>query len=258
MGSPTIWSSGRYEAVGERIAPIAVAVVDAADRRRQLRGATVVDLACGTGSAALAAAARGAAVTGLDFTPELVAIAAQRNGADAVTWRTGDASDTGLPDRSFDAVVSNMGIIFVDPQPQVRELARLLKSDGVLAFSAWVRNASNPFFDPVVAVLGPPAATGFSPDQWADADILTARLGPHFDEIDVQPGTHRWEFESMTAALRFLREESPVHVAAFGRADPGQQDELAAAFESAMLEHAQPSGTVAFDAPYVVVSTRRS
>nr|WP_308212970.1 hypothetical protein [Mycolicibacterium vanbaalenii] len=55
MSSPSLWSAGRYDAVGQRIAPIAEQVVDALDRRQPLRGAAVVDLACGTGSAALAA-----------------------------------------------------------------------------------------------------------------------------------------------------------------------------------------------------------
>jgi SAM-dependent methyltransferase len=254
MAPSTPWSAGRYDAVGDRIAPIAAEVVDAAARRRTLQDAALVDLACGTGSAALAAAARGARVTGVDFTPELVAIAAARPGADTVSWRTGDASDTGLPASSFDVAVSNMGIIFVDPDRQVPEVVRMLKPTGVLAFSAWTRSGDNPFFDPVVAVLGPPQASGFSPDQWGDTEILTDRLAPHFDDIDIQRGELRWEFESMTAALHFLRSESPMHVATFRRADPSQQDRLATEFEKALRPHQEPSGTVAFPAPYVVVS----
>ena len=78
MSSPTIWSAGRYDAVGDRIAPIAAEVVAAVDRRRPLSGAAVADLACGTGSAALAAAAAGARVTAVDITPELLAIGAQK------------------------------------------------------------------------------------------------------------------------------------------------------------------------------------
>lgn len=254
MASSTIWSSGRYDAVGDRIAPIADRVVDAADRRRPLSGATLIDLACGTGSAALAAAGRGARVTGLDITPELVDIAAGRSGADAVDWRTGDAADTGLPEGSFDVAVSNMGIIFVDPDRQVREITRLLKPGGVLAFSAWVRSAANPFFDPVVTVLGPPAPAAFSPDQWGDSAILTERLAPGFDDIDIASDLLRWEFESMAAALHFLRGESPMHVATFQRADPEQRDRLAAEFEKALRPHEDASGRVSFTAPYVVVS----
>ncbi|MGE2728498.1 class I SAM-dependent methyltransferase [Mycolicibacterium vaccae] len=254
MTTSTIWSAGRYDAVGDRIAPIAEQVVDAVARRRPLRGAALVDLACGTGSAALTAAARGAHVTGVDYTPELLTIAERRNGADAVHWLVADAGDTGLPAASFDAVVSNMGIIFVEPQRQLAEIDRLLKDGGTLAFSAWVRDTSNPLFDPVVAVLGPPAASGFSPDQWGDEAVLAERLGGSFTDVDIRAGRHVWEFESLDAAMRFLRAESPVHVKTFRRVSEPQRDELAAAFESTLAGHVDATGTVTFGAPYVVVS----
>ena len=176
MTSPTIWSSGHYEAVADRIARIAAEVIDAAERRLPLREAMLVDLACGTGSAALAAAARGARVTAVDFTPNLIAIGAHRAevAGRSLTWVTADASDTGLPDRSFDAVVSNMGTIFVEPTGQVTEFGRLLKAGGVLAFSSWVHDTANPFFSPILSVLGAPPSSGYSPDQWGDAATTTA------------------------------------------------------------------------------------
>ncbi|MBI5340814.1 MAG: methyltransferase domain-containing protein [Mycolicibacterium rufum] len=251
MSSPSIWSAGRYDAVGERIAHIAERVVDAVGRRRPLADATVVDLACGTGSAAVAAAARGAQVTGVDLTPELIDLAARR--APHITWTVGDAADTGLPGGSFDAVVSNMGIIFVEPVSQVAEIARLLKPAGVLAFSSWVRAQSNPLFDPVIAVLGAPATAGFSPDQWGDEALVADRLAPHFTELEFERGEHGWEFASVSAALEWLQTESPMHVATFGRAGAARQ-ELADAFAAALQQHAEPSGVVAFSSPYVVVS----
>ena len=111
MSSPTSWSAGRYDAIGDQIATIATEVVSAADRRVPLSDAAVADLACGTGSAALAASAAGARVTGVDITPELIALAVDKAEAAgiAVNWMTADAADTGLPSGSFDAVVSNMG-----------------------------------------------------------------------------------------------------------------------------------------------------
>jgi SAM-dependent methyltransferase len=128
----TSWSAGRYEAVATLIAPIAAEVIAAAAPGA---GTALVDLACRTGNAALVAAASGAEVTGVDLTAELLAIAAAKPGGSKVSWVAADASATGLPDASFDAAVSNMGIIFVDPLAMVAELARLLKPGGVLAFS---------------------------------------------------------------------------------------------------------------------------
>ncbi|KKF00177.1 class I SAM-dependent methyltransferase [Mycolicibacterium obuense] len=248
--SSSIWAGGRYDAVGDRIAHIASRVVDAAGRRRSLAGAEVVDLACGTGSAARAAAVAGAHVTGVDVTAELIELAAQR--APEITWTVGDAADTGLAPSSFDVAVSNMGIIFVDPQRQIAEIPRLLKPAGVLAFSAWVRGESNPLFDPVVEVLGAPAPAPYTPDQWGDERVVAQRLA-QFDDIAFDHGEHGWEFTSVDDGLQWLQTGSPMHVATFERAGSARQD-LADAFAAALRQHAAPSGAVTVTSPYVVVS----
>jgi ubiquinone/menaquinone biosynthesis C-methylase UbiE len=259
VSSPTIWSSGHYEAVAERIANIAAVVIDAVERRLPLREAVLVDLACGTGSAALAAAARGARVTAVDITPELIAIGTQRAevAGRSLTWVTADASDTGLPDRSFDAVVSNMGTIFVEPTRQVAEFGRLLKAGGVLAFSSWVHDDANPFFNPIVSVLGAPPSSGYSPDQWGDAATTTARLSTDFDDVEIEPAVHTWQFASLDAAMRFLTNESPMHVSVLGNVDQAQHDKLLTAFEAALRAHTDADGRVSFESPYVVVTARR-
>ena len=228
----SIWAGGSYDAVGDRIAHIASRVVDAAGRRVPLAQARVVDLACGTGSAARAAAA------------------AQR--ATDIAWTVADAADTGLPAASFDVAVSNMGIIFVDPDRQITEITRLLKPAGVLAFSAWVRRGSNPLFDPIVATLGPPAPAPFTPDQWGVEDTVRQRL-TQFDDIAVDHADHRWEFASVADGLEWLQTCSPMHVATFDRAGSARAD-LIDAFTAALQQHAAPSGAVTVTSPYVVVS----
>jgi SAM-dependent methyltransferase len=259
MSSPTIWSCGRYEVVAERIAPIATEVIDAIERRLPLGDSMLVDLACGTGNAALAAAARGARVTAVDITPELIAIGARKAKAagSSVTWVTADASDTGLPGQTFVAAVSNMGIIFVEPTRQVAEISRLLKSGGALGFSSWVHDPANPFFTPIIEVLGPAPASGYSPDQWGDPDTITARLAGGFDDIDIEHGLHTWQFESLDAGMHFLTRESPLHVDLLGRIDAVQHEQLLAGFDAALQALEGADGRVSFEAPYVVVTARR-
>jgi hypothetical protein len=99
--------------------------------------------------------------------------------------------DTGVPDQSFDAVVSNMGTIFVEPTRQVADFGRLLTAGGVLAFSSWVHDTANPFFSPILSVLGAPPSSGYSPDQWGDAGTITARLSTDFDDVEIEPAVHR-------------------------------------------------------------------
>jgi SAM-dependent methyltransferase len=258
MSSPTVWSAGRYDAVGDRIAPIAAEVVDAV-RQRGAFG-DVVDLACGTGSAALAAASAGARVTAVDITPALVAIGAQKaaRAGHPVTWVTGDAADTGLPSASFDAVVSNMGIIFVEPDKQVAEIARLLRHGGSVGFSAWVREPGNPFFRPVADVLGAPQNPGYSPDQWGERDIVADRLAADFDDVVIESRSHRWDLGPLADAMAWVTQESPLHVSMLaGIDDEDIRARLRAGFEAEFRRCLDDDGTVVYDAPYVVVTARR-
>lgn len=249
----TTWSAGRYESVAEHIAPIAARIVAALG---PLHGTDVIDVACGTGSAALAAAAAGAKVTGVDITPELLAIAAAKPGGDAVRWVAADASATGLPAAEFDAAVSNMGLIFVEPGAMVAELTRLLRPGGVLGFSTWVRAADNPFYNPIVEVLGPPPPAAYGPDQWGEPGTAEARLAGDFTDIHVESDVLTWQFESTEQAMRFLTRESPIHLSILGQLDDGTRSRLLDAFTSAFSAHAGPGG-VTFDSPYAVVTAVR-
>ncbi|MUL67605.1 SAM-dependent methyltransferase [Mycobacterium sp. CBMA 234] len=248
------WSVGRYEAVAGYIAPIAAEVVAAVPTGP---GTALVDLACGTGNAALRAAGLGAQVTGVDITPELLAIAAAKPGGDTVDWVAADASATGLPDAAFDAAISNMGIIFVEPTAMVAELARVLKPGGALGFSAWVRAGDNPFFTPIVEVLGPPATAPYSPEQWGVPELVHARLKAEFADVAIQNGVLTWRFGSLDDAVRFITDESPVHVSTLAALDEATRARLVTAFTAALAAHQSPDGTVAFDAPYAVITAHR-
>ncbi|MGJ0118930.1 class I SAM-dependent methyltransferase [Williamsia sp. MIQD14] len=261
-----MWARGRYEAVGERIAGVAAELVATVDDLRPLQGREVVDLACGTGSVALAAARAGARVTGVDITADLLGLAAAKADAaqsEPITWVRADASATGLPDDSADVVLSSMGIIFVEPRAQVAEIARLLRSDGTLGFTSWVRATHNPFYDPIVSVLGPPrpadapAGGDHSPDDWGVPDTIRARLAGDFDTVEIDHRVHTWRFGSLETAMHFISEESPMHVDVLHRVSEIQHDRLLSAFEVALAPHTDTDGVIAFDSPYVVVTARR-
>ena len=168
-----------------------------------------------------------------------------------------DADDTGLPEGSFDAVVSNMGIIFVEPATQVTEIARLLKPRGVLGFSSWVRDPENPFFGPIVAVLGPPAPSAYTPDQWGEADTVAERLATEFDDVEIELASHTWQLGTVDDAVRFITDESPMHVSVLAHAEEAKRDQLITAFEDTFRLHARSDGIVTYDAPYVVVTALR-
>src|SRR5262245_39001849 len=120
-----MWAAGDYNQVAFGVQAVADHVVRSARIRA---GEQVLDVACGTGNTALMARARSAAVTGLDLTPELLAIAEKRaaqDGYDDITWKIGDAENLPFPDATFDVVVSSCGLMFAPDQQKVAsEVAR--------------------------------------------------------------------------------------------------------------------------------------
>src|SRR5215213_2840414 len=101
IGAVVDWSAGSYEATAAELAPVAEAVVA---RSGVGPGDDVVDVACGTGNAALVAAARGARVVGVDGAPRLLSVAAERAvalGLD-VEWREGDLAALPAEDATAD------------------------------------------------------------------------------------------------------------------------------------------------------------
>jgi ubiquinone/menaquinone biosynthesis C-methylase UbiE len=113
-------------------------------RLRLPAGAAVLDLCCGAGASAIPAArAVGPTgrVLGIDVAAPLLELArakARREGLSQAEFRLDDATSTGLPEASFDAVVCVFGVFFVaDMAGFVREMWRLVRPGGVLAVTTW-------------------------------------------------------------------------------------------------------------------------
>jgi ubiquinone/menaquinone biosynthesis C-methylase UbiE len=131
------WAAGHYERTAEDLAPVAVEVTT---RARLQPGERVLDIACGTGNAALLAAKAGAAVTGIDLARRLVEAGRQRATAERldVDFHVGDAQALPFGDGSFDVAVSVFGIIFVsDARRAFSEVTRVLRPGGRALITAW-------------------------------------------------------------------------------------------------------------------------
>ena len=93
-----------------------------------LEGKRILDVGTGTGRAAIALAKRGALVTGVDASAEMLQVAARRaaDAGAAVTFVRGDAHGLDFPDRSFDAVVCLRVLMHTpDWRASLRELCRV-------------------------------------------------------------------------------------------------------------------------------------
>ncbi|MDQ3609236.1 MAG: class I SAM-dependent methyltransferase [Actinomycetota bacterium] len=174
----TDWSPGAYERTAVQLEPVAEVAVGAADVQA---GNRVLDVACGTGNALLAAAARGASVSGVDLAPRLVEVArdrAARAGAEP-DLRVGDVTALPFDDDAFDAAISVFGVIFAAPaRDAAGELLRVVRPGGQIVVTAWV--PEGPIHEAVQLarravddVSGQPAESRRNP-AWGDPHELSA------------------------------------------------------------------------------------
>lgn len=145
---------------------------------RVASGKRLLDVCCGPGFAAGAAAALGVEAHGVDFAPGMVRVAQAR--FPCVTFVEGDAENLPFDNASFDAVVCNFGVNHVtDPVRAAREAFRVLTPDGYYAYSAWLPPEQNPAFKLIFGSVGTYAdmsAAPPAPDQFALACTEGARF----------------------------------------------------------------------------------
>jgi SAM-dependent methyltransferase len=193
MGKPTLQAevdaANAYEAlfVPALFGQWAPKVADASQIQP---GQRVLDVACGTGILAREIAPRvGAAgrIVGVDPSPGMIAVAKQL--APAIEWREGIAESLPFPDQSFDAVVSQFGLMFfTDRRQALREMLRVLTPGGRLAVAVWDSLDNIPAYASEVALLERMAGR-----QAADALRAPFVLGDRQDLATLfrKPGRHR-------------------------------------------------------------------
>jgi ubiquinone/menaquinone biosynthesis C-methylase UbiE len=130
----TRWScnyDSRSGAMRQRIADFSTALAGLP------AGARLLDFGCGSGDITRALAAKGHAMTGIDLSPAMIATARQLSGADKIDWAVAKVGVTlPFPDGVFDgALASSVLEYHPDPAAQLVEIARVLKSGGVFAFT---------------------------------------------------------------------------------------------------------------------------
>jgi len=167
---PLDWGEGDYARTAATLSPVSEALVDFAGIGA---GDEVLDVACGTGNAALAAAARGAVATGVDPAAALVEQAAAR-GPDC-RWLQGGADSLPVADGGFDVAMSVMGVIFApDPAAAAAEMVRVVRPGGTVALTTWTpAGPINKAGGLIFAALDLPPG---KPREWGKPDWTTAML----------------------------------------------------------------------------------
>lgn len=200
------WGVGDYPLMGRCLQPAAVAAVDAAGVGP---GDRVVDLATGTGNAALLAAECGGRAVGIDFETSLLRLAEERargTGSD-VEWLCGDLEALPLPDQSADVVLSVFGVMYAtDHVVAARELGRVAAPGARVVLASWVPGGVLPAMGQILNVYLPPPPIGSGPpSRWGDPAALAGMLEPHRIRLTAtSSGRITLRFSSFEVAADFL------------------------------------------------------
>jgi ubiquinone/menaquinone biosynthesis C-methylase UbiE len=181
----TGWETGDYPRVGNTLQIIAELLAEAADVRADQK---VLDVACGQGNAALAAARRFADATGVDYAVNLLAQGRERAVAEhlPVTFLEGDAEQLPVPDESFDRVLSTVGVMFApDHQRAADELVRATAPGGRIALASWTPAGMVGQLFKTVAKWAPPPAGVRPATLWGTPEHLTELFGDRVEWVSL-------------------------------------------------------------------------
>ncbi len=225
-------------------------------------GQRVLDVACGTGALTLAAAAivgPEGRVAGLDANPEMLAVAREKS--QTIDWRKGRAENLPFEDASFDAAVSQFGLMFFDDRPRaLSEMMRVLKPGGRLAVAVCGAVERSPGYAAFAKLLdrlfGEEVGNAFrAPFVLGDADdLLRIAATAGIDGIAVQERNGIVRFQSIAELV--ATERACVWTLG-GILDQEQFDLLLRESEQVLQPFADGNGLVTFDMPALILTARK-
>ena len=249
-----MWASGDFALIGTTLSIVGETLCEAADLDA---GARVIDVACGNGNAALAAAHRFCRVVGLDYVPALLERGRERAAAERVPvdFIEGDAEKLPFPAESFDAAVSTFGVMFApDQEAAARELTRVVRRGGKIALANWTPEG---FVGRMLVTVGkhvPPPAGVASPVYWGNE----ARLRELFPDVAAFHTRRRnfvFRYASVEHFIQTFRDYYGPTFKAFAALDQPRQVKLAAELHELCEQFRSPakSKTLAIPAEYLEV-----
>jgi SAM-dependent methyltransferase len=257
-----MWASGDYPSMVDTfLLPLGPRLVDACGI---VPGMSVLDVAAGTGNAAIPAAERGADVVASDLTPELFEagrLRAQVAGVD-LDWVAADAEELPFEDESFDLVMSSIGVMFAPShQAAANELIRVTKPLGTIGLLSWTPDGMLGGLFRMMGPFAPPPPIGAqSPPLWGSEQHLDGLIG---DRVRVT--TQRRGVLEVTAFAEprdygefFKARYGPTIAIRANAAKNGRADEFDAALDAFCEEWNRGNGDGAyFEMEYLLtVATR--
>src|SRR5215213_7706801 len=236
------------------------------------KGQTVLDVAGGAGEPSLTIAEEvgpEGSVSCTDGVAEMVDAAraeAQRRGLTNMQFRQCAADSLPFPDNSFDAVVSRLGVMFFpDPVAAMREMLRVLKPNGKLAFAVWGKSDLNPFCHLVTRVMDQhvksPAADPDAPNAFRFAEPGTlSSVMTHAGAINVEEAIVTFAIEAPISPRQFWAIRSQTSDTLrdkLATLSADEQAQIAIEVEQAMKEYF-PAGQMKFPAQLIITTGKQT
>ncbi len=257
-----MWASGDYPALAaELIASLGQVLVDAVG---VAPGDHVLDIAAGSGNAAIPAAIAGARVTASDLTPELFDAGreeAARRGV-GIDWVPADAEALPFGDSSFDTVLSCVGVMFAPHHDRcANEMLRVCRPGGRLGLISWTpQGFIGQLFTTMKPFMAPPPPGAEPPPLWGDESHVSDLFGADVRDVTMQRQSIRIDrFGSATQFRDYFKQRYGPTIAAYAR-QAGDQSQIAE-LDAAMVDlwcRNDGDASSARDWEYLLFTGRRS
>jgi ubiquinone/menaquinone biosynthesis C-methylase UbiE len=221
------WSSGDYSVIAARIVLASERLANAADLRA---GSQVLDVACGSGNATIAAARHNTRAVGIDYAPTLLEDARARAEAEGldVEFRLGDAEELPCADGSFDVVLSVFGSMFApDHNRTASEMVRVARPGGRIALASWTPDGFIGQMFGVIRAHVPGPAGLQSPMLWGNEEHLVQIYGDAVADIASVTKVQTFRHTSPEEFVEFFRRWYGPTLAAFAALDESGRKSLA-------------------------------
>ncbi|UYQ66037.1 class I SAM-dependent methyltransferase [Streptomyces peucetius] len=258
-----MWALGDYPAlVGDLIPGLGAVLVRACGVKP---GERVLDIAAGTGNAAIPAAMAGADVVACDLTPELLDTGRRLAGRQGVglTWQEADAEALPFGDGEFDTVMSCVGVMFAPHhEAAAGELVRVCRPGGTIGLLNWTPEG---FVGQMFAVMRPyapaPPPGAQPPPLWGNEEHVRTLLGDLVTDVEARRASVEVaRFERPEAFRDYFKTVYGPTIAVYRNiADfPERIAELDSALVGIARQHGCGTGRSIMQWEYLLVTARRS
>jgi SAM-dependent methyltransferase len=255
-----MWALGDYPAVAAEVIPdLGAILVEACGVRA---GQRVLDVAAGSGNAAIPAALTGADVVAADLTPEMFDAGRRLAGARGaeLEWREADAEKLPFADGEFDVVLSCVGVMFAPHhQASADELLRVCRPGGTIGLISWTpAGFIGQMFATMKPYVAPPPPGAQPPLLWGDDAHVRGLFGDGVTDVVSRPQDARVDRFSTPEEFPdyFKRNYGPTTAAYRGLADdPQRAAELDGELAALARRHGAGNGPMGWE--YLLFTARK-